>query len=268
MIDRVIAIDIEAAPDKDVINEIAPCPPFRFEAHAKKLARPQLNDLAESVGIENPKGFKNIPALLDALMDVYDNHGGGSFESIVELEAQYENDYMLNFVDKAALHGAYGKIVAIGGVICSEAGPTLALAGEDERLMLQELNEFLDGEECMSIVSFCGSSYDLPMIRQRGAHVSVRACGSLWDAQNAKPWDHISHIDVYAVLSQYGKFKCGNLATVCHILGIPPDKEHDHKEVALAYEQKDWDWLSDVAVSGANSAAGIYEHLQRVGTLR
>lgn len=149
--------------------------------------------------------------------------------------------------DRAGILAEFGKIVCISvGFVASEGAfrtiRTKSFYGDDEKILLQEFAELLNGHYGFPDQLLCahnGKEFDFPYLCRR-LLINELKIPSILNMAGKKPWE-IRHLDTME-LWKFGDYKnYTSLELLTHVFNIPTPKDDiDGSQVAMIYyEAKD-----------------------------
>ena len=189
-------------------------------------------------------------------------------ESIAEWMVENKDAAVKELIRKTSFDALYGRIVCIGLAFDDE--PPMAIYGDDEKDLLQRLNDEISGHTGFGsprgfVDSFCGHNihgFDLPFLKQRSFIKNVRPHHKLIQAMDAKPWADI----VFDTMLKWSpeRDKKVSMDKLCKALGIDGKGDMDGSMVAETWKV-DKEKVAEYCKDDVHKVRQIYRRLTFAG---
>lgn len=196
---------------------------------------------------------------------------------LVKHSADMPLDPAAVFAERAGIYSEFAKIVCIGfGSIYNAAtGLKLrlkALAGDDEKLILQEFNNVIGKMTALNgDIRFCGHNikeFDMPFICRRMVINNVPLPPAL-QLSGKKPWE-VNHIDTMEMWKFGDNKNYTALSLLACVLGVPSPKEDiNGSQVGEVYwKDRDLARIKKYCMGDVLTSARVYMRLRGMGHLQ
>jgi DNA polymerase elongation subunit (family B) len=149
------------------------------------------------------------------------------------------------------------RIGVISWALDDDPVQSLANHGIDEQGMLKTFTEIL--KECITIITFNGSSFDLPALRMRMFHWGLSIPHILQPGQ--KPWDTSLQFDLRQSLTNNDRSMKGRLEDWCRYAGVVGPVSHDGAEIARLINKGEFKIPTETCQSDVIATRNLHHHM-------
>jgi len=182
-------------------------------------------------------------------------------ETIDKWEREAKPEVIQQAIDKTALDGSYGEVIAIGLAV-DDSTVTVATADTEAELLKQFANVKAEVEARPFVVGWNIQAFDIPFLWKRLVFHGIKAPS--WF-----PWPHTRSDQVDDLMLAW----CGyrdymSLDRICKCLGIRHDDNLDGSEVPAAYREGRIGEVVDHCTADVAAVREVHRSMRRAGWMK
>jgi hypothetical protein len=150
-------------------------------------------------------------------------------------------------VDKAALSPITGRVTCMG---LSYMGDFKFFIGDDEQILLEDINTFIEGKEVSHFVGKNSWDFDLPFLRVR--HLANKMPVPTWLLGTTR------HIDIKQYFGKGMGMRGPSMKDLEWVMDIQRDGEKDALQALTWWAEDDWDSLEKYCEQDVRTTESIF----------